>query len=285
MDETEHADGASGVEQQESRRIEFDLLIEAMFRKYGYDFRNYSKASLKRRITRRMALDHIPSLSAMQERVLYDRAFFETVLLDLSINVTEMFRDASFYKALRAKVLPALKQNQFIRIWHAGCSSGEEVYSMAILLTEENLYDKTRIYATDFNEKILQTAKEGIYSAKVMKESSRNYLLAGGTSAFSNYYTARYDHAILTRELKKNILFSGHNLAQDSSFGEMDVIVCRNVLIYFNKELQNRVLSLFNESLVAGGFLCLGSKESIRFADCSADFADVDGEHKIYRKK
>jgi chemotaxis protein methyltransferase CheR len=270
---------------RQSERIELDLLLEAIFRKYGYDFRNYARASLKRRVARRMVLEHISSLSVLQGRLLYDKTLFETLLLDLSINVTEMFRDPLFFKALRHEVLPTLRDLSFIKIWHAGCSTGEEVYSMAILLTEEGLYEKTRIYATDVNEKVLLAAKEGIYPMKAIEASGKNYLQSGGQHRFSDYYTAGYDHAILNRELKKNIVFSDHNLAQDSSFGEMDIIICRNVLIYFDKKLQNRALSLFSESLVPDGFLCLGSKESIRFADCASQFRDVAAEHRIYRKK
>jgi chemotaxis protein methyltransferase CheR len=273
------------IERRQSERIEFDLLLEGIFLKYGYNFRNYARASLKRRVLRRMDLDNIPSLSAMQARILYDRPFFETLLLDLSINVTEMFRDPSFFRALRNEILPSFRDRPFIKIWHAGCSTGEEVYSMSILLAEEGLYDRTRIYATDLNEKVLFTAREGIYQLKTIDQSSKNYIQSGGQRAFSEYYTAKYDYALFDKELKKNIIFSDHNLAQDSSFGEMDMIVCRNVLIYFDKKLQDRVFSLFEESLTPGGFLCLGSKESMRFADCFPRFSEAIRDQKIYRKK
>jgi len=273
------------LDHQQSRRIELDLLLEAIYRKYGYDFRNYSRASVKRRIERRMLQESIASISELQRRVLYEKEFFETLLLDLSVNVTEMFRDPGFYRAVKQKVLPCLKSCSFIRLWHAGCSTGEEVYSMAILLKEEELYEKSRIYATDFNEKVLRSAKEGIFPSQDIQLSTSNYRASGGNASFADYYTARYEHAIMNRELKDHIVFSDHNLATDRSFGEMEIIVCRNVLIYFDKTLQSRALTLFRDSLSAGGFLCLGTRESIRFADCSADFEDFDKEYKIYRKK
>jgi chemotaxis protein methyltransferase CheR len=284
MDEPKHSVDDDN-ERRQSERIELDLLLEGIYLKYGFDFRNYSKASIKRRILRRMALDTIPSLSAMQARVLYDSGFFETLLMDLSISVTEMFRDPSFFRALRSEILPSFSHQSFVKIWHAGCSTGEEVYSMSILLAEEGLSDRTRIYATDLNEKVLSAAREGIYPLKAMDQGNRNYLLAGGKRLLADYYTAKYDHVIFEKELKKNIVFSDHNLAQDSSFGEMDLIVCRNVLIYFDKKLQDRVFSLFEESMAPGGFLCLGSKESMRFAHCYSRFSDAVRDQKIYRKK
>jgi chemotaxis protein methyltransferase CheR len=276
---------AEDNDRRQSRRIELDLLLEGLFRKYGYDFRNYARASIMRRVQRRMSLDNIPSISALQERVLYDKAFFETLLLDFSINVTEMFRDPGFFKALRADIIPHLGKRSHLKIWHAGCSTGEEVYSMAILLIEEGLYQKVRIYATDLNEKVLHTAREGIYPLKMMEQSRRNYEISGGKSSFGSYFTTMYDHVMIDRDLKRNIIFSDHNLAQDSSFGEMDMVVCRNVLIYFDKKLQNRVLALFEESLAPGGFLCLGTKESIRFADCFSNFHEAVKGQKIYIKK
>lgn len=278
-------DTAEDIDHRQSEHIELELLLEGVYRKYGYDFRNYAKASIKRRVQRRMSLDRISSISALQGRVLYDKTFFETLLLDFSINVTEMFRDPGFFKSLRKDIFPLLKARSHIKIWHAGCSTGEEVYSMAILLKEEGLYDRARIYATDLNEKVLHMAKDGIYPLKVLQQSSRNYVASGGTSSFSSYCTTLYDHVIIDRELKRNVIFSDHNLAQDSSFGEMDMVVCRNVLIYFDKKLQNRVLALLEESLTSGGFLCLGNKESIRFADCFSEFHEAVKGQKIYVKK
>jgi chemotaxis protein methyltransferase CheR len=278
-------DTAEEIDHRQSEHIELELLLEGIYRKYGYDFRNYAKASIKRRVQKRMSLDKIHSISALQERVLYDKTFFETLLLDFSINVTEMFRDPGFFKSLRKDILPLLKARSHIKIWHAGCSTGEEVYSMAILLKEEGLYDRSRIYATDLNEKVLHMAKDGIYPLKVIQQSSKNYVTSGGTSSFSSYCTTLYDHLIIDRDLKGNVIFSDHNLAQDSSFGEMDMIVCRNVLIYFDKKLQNRVLALLEQSLAPGGFLCLGNKESIRFADCFSEFHEAVKGQKIYVKK
>jgi chemotaxis protein methyltransferase CheR len=196
-----------------------------------------------------------------------------------------MFREPHFFRALREKIVPGLKILPFIKVWHAGCATGEEVYSLAIVMKEEGLYDKTQIYATDFNEEVIEKAKEGIYPIDGMKEYTENYKRAGGLASFADYYTARYDHAIMENSLKEHIVFSDHNLATDSVFGEMNLILCRNVLIYFNRQLQDRVIKLFTDSLCDAGFLCLGSKESIRFSKYSDDFEDVAMGDKIYRKK
>lgn len=272
------------MKSMESENIEIKLLLESIFLKYGYDFRNYSMASIKRRLVHRLTASGLQSLSAMQHKLLYDTIFFETLLLDLSINVTEMFRDPSFYLALRTEVIPILETYPFIKIWNAGCSSGEEVYSMAILLKEEAIYKRTQIYATDFNEVILCKARDGIFPIDHMKKYISNYIKAGGIRSFSDYYTAKYDSAIMEKDLKANVVFADHNLVTDGVFGEMNLIMCRNVLIYFDKTLQNRVLNLFHESLCHGGFLCLGSKESIRFSECADNFENaVEGE-AIYRK-
>lgn len=271
-------------ETSENEKIEFDLLLQAIYQKYGYDFRNYSKASIRRRIRRRFSRSGLKTISEMQHKLLNDKQFFEVLLLDLTVNVTEMFRDPSFFKTIRKTVIPELKKQPFIRVWHAGCSSGEEVYSTAILLNEEGLYKNTLIYATDVNEAVLDKAKKGIFSIDRMKDYTRNYRNAGGIASFADYYTARYDHAIMDNSLKKNIVFSDHNLVTDDVFGEMNLIICRNVLIYFSSELQERVFGLFWESLRSGGFLCLGSKETIRFSTYSDDFENVAEGEKIYRK-
>ncbi len=257
----------------DTENIEIELLLEAIFRKYNYDFRGYSRASIKRRLKHRLSLSGFGSLTAMQHELLYNRDFFLLLLRDLSINVTQMFRDPSFYKTLRKSVLPEFANKEVIKIWHAGCSSGEEVYSMAILLQELGLYKKSRIYATDFDETILAKAKEGIYPADLLRAYTENYREAGGVESFADYYLARYERVIMDNSLKKNILFSAHNLVTDGVFGEMDLIFCRNVLIYFNRELQDRVFKLFSDSLCQGGVLCLGSKETIhdvRLNECSA---------------
>lgn len=267
-----------------NENIEIQLLLQAIYLKYGYDFRDYAKASIKRRILQRLSKSDLKSISEMQHRILYDEQFFSSTLLDLSINVTEMFREPSFFRTVREKIIPILKKKPFIKVWHAGCATGEEVYSIAILLKEEGLYEKTQIYATDFNQDVIKKAKDGIYSIKGMKEYTRNYKKAGGLSSFADYYTARYDYAIMENSLKENIVFADHNLATDEVFGEMDLIFCRNVLIYFTRELQDRVIRLFRDSLCEGGFLCLGSKESIRFSEHSSDFEDVALGEKIYRK-
>jgi chemotaxis protein methyltransferase CheR len=269
----------------EIENIEIQLLLQAIYLKYGYDFRNYAKASIKRRIHHRMNKESIDSISMMQHKVLYDVAFFERLLLDMSINVTEMFRDPNFYLALRKHVIPKLHEQSYIKIWHAGCSTGEEAYSMAILLKEEGLYDKTQIYATDMNEVVLKQAKEGIFSIRKLQQYTSNYQKAGGQEAFSNYYTAHYDHVVMDKSLKENILFSDHNLAVDGVFGEMHLILCRNVLIYFNRELQNRVIGLFYDSLASNGILCLGSKESLRLSEYAYDFDYIAREEQVYIKK
>ncbi len=269
----------------ENENIELDLLLRAIYMKYGFDFRNYSRASVKRRVFYRMQLSHIASLSEMQRKIIYDRDFFSILLHDLSIQITEMFRNPSFYKALREKVIPELKKRPFIKMWHAGCSTGEEAYSMAILLKEEGLYDKTRIYATDFNETALSKSKAAMYPVSKLKNYSKNYRDAGGLESFADYFSTKYEFAKLDKVLATNILFSNHNLVTDSSFGEMDMIVCRNVLIYFNSDLQNQVFRLFYNSLQQHGFLCLGSKESLMFSEYSKDFHCLIKEEKIYKKK
>ncbi len=272
------------AQQIENENIEIQLLLEAIYLKYGYDFREYARASVKRRLHHRLALSGLRTFSEMQHQVLYDVSFFERVLLDLSINVTEMFRDPPFYQALRQTVAPILQTYPFIKIWHAGCSTGEEAYSMAILLKEEGLYDRAQIYATDFNNVVIQQAKEGIYPVEHVKEYTINYQRAGGKAAFVDYYTAHQHAIIMDRSLKKNIVFANHNLETDGVFGEMNLILCRNVLIYFNKTLQNRVFKLFYESLCRHGLLGLGSKESVRFSAYADCFDELSGDAKIYRR-
>lgn len=269
----------------ENEDLEIRLFLEAIFLKYGYDFRDYSKAHLKRRIMHRLSLSELDSISQMQHQVLFDRAFLETLLNDFSINVTEMFRDPPFYKAFREEVVPVLKTYPFIKVWHAGCSSGEEVYSMAILLKEEGLYERSQIYATDFNVEVLEKAKQAIYPIDDIKDYTYNYQQSGGLASFADYYIARYDSVILDHTLKKKIIFADHNLVTDGVFGEMHVVICRNVLIYFNRELQNKVFKLFYESLRNGGFLGIGTKESLRFSDYIEKFDTINEPLKIYQKR
>ncbi|MDP6924591.1 MAG: protein-glutamate O-methyltransferase CheR [Candidatus Scalindua sp.] len=268
----------------ENDRIEFDLILQAIYQKYGYDFRDYAKASIRRRLRNQLSKSNLKTISEMQHKLLNDKNFFDRLLLDLTINVTEMFRDPPFFKAIREIVLSELKKQPFIKVWHAGCSSGEEIYSTAILLKEYGVYESSLIYATDTNELVLDKAKAGIFPIEKMKDYTVNYRKAGGLASFADYYTARYDNAIMDNSLKKNIVFSNHNLVTDSVFGEMDLIMCRNVLIYFNRELQDRVFRLFRDSFHPDGFLCLGSKETVRFSSLSEDFENVIENEKIYRR-
>ncbi len=266
--------------------LEIDLLLEAIFRKYGYDFRNYARASLVRRIRNCLNKTETNHISELIPNLLHDKNFFHEVLSEFSVPVTEMFRDPIFYQAFRLRVIPYLRTYPFIKIWHAGCATGEEVYSFAILLQEEGLYDRTIIFATDFNENALEIAKEGIYRLDNVRYYTGNYQKSGGKKAFSDYYYAGgYDSVIMDNALKKNITFANHNLASDGVFGEMHVILCRNVMIYFDKVLQNRVLNLFHQSLVRQGFLCLGTKESLHFSTVEDAFEEVETDYRIYRLK
>lgn len=270
---------------QDTKTIELDLLLEAIYRRYGFDFRHYARASIRRRLEHARLREGLQNLAQLQHGLLHDDAFFERLLGDLSVNVTEMFRDPPFYQALRTTVVPLLRQQDHLKIWHAGCSTGEEVYSMAILLMEEGLYDRSLLYATDMNETVLSRAREGIFPINRLREYTVNYQRAGGQESFSDYYTAQYEHAVMHRNLRRNVLFSDHNLAVDGVFGEMHLIICRNVLIYFDRALQNRVLGLFADSLSSGGLLCLGVKESLRFSSHSAAFEDLVREQRIYRRR
>ena len=268
----------------ELERIEIELLLEGVFRNYGFDFRSYAYASIRRRLWKRMDAEGLETVSALQARVLHEPQLMEKLLLDLSINVTAMFRDPTFYRAFRENVIPILRTYPFIRIWHAGCSTGEEVFSMAVLLQEEGLYERCRIYATDINEVVLQKAKEGIFPLDRMQEYTENYIAAGGRRAFSDYYLAKYGGALFSPALTKNVVFSLHNLVTDRSFAEFNVILCRNVLIYFDKNLQARVHGLFYESLAKFGVLVLGSKESLRFSPYEESYDQINGPEKIFRK-
>ncbi len=265
--------------------LEIDLLLEAIFKKCGYDFRNYSREHIVRRLFYRMENDGLKSISQLQHHVLHSPKYAAELIEDLSINVTEMFRDPLFFKSIREQVIPVLKTWSFVKIWHAGCSTGEEVYSMAILLKEEGLYDRVNIYATDFSSDALNKAKEGIYSAEKMKKYAQNYRESGATGTLSDYFHAKYDSAIVDNSLKKNIIWAHHNLVTDSDFTEAHMVVCRNVLIYFNKDLQNKVYGTFDSSLVGGGFLCLGNRENIRFSEYEKEFSVVNNEQRIYKKR
>jgi chemotaxis protein methyltransferase CheR len=264
--------------------IEVHLLTQGIYKHYGFDFRDYSLPSLRRRLWKRVFAEGLSTISALQEKVLHDSSCMERLLLDLSINTTAMFRDPTFYLAFRQKIVPLLRTYPFVRIWHAGCSTGEEVYSMAMLLQEEGLYERSRIYATDINEAVLQRAKDGIFPLNTMQENTANYIAAGGKAIFSEYYTARYDYAMFRPSLRENVVFAQHNLVTDASFNHFNVIFCRNVLIYFNNQLQDRVQELFLNSMEMFGILGLGKKETIRYTAVSENYEELDSEEKLYRR-
>jgi chemotaxis protein methyltransferase CheR len=269
---------------KELERIEIQLLTEGIYRQYGFDFRSYAYSSLKRRIWKRMEAEGLDTISALQQKVLHERAVMERLLEDLSVNVTSMFRDPRFYLSFREKVVPLLRTYPFVRIWHAGCATGEEVYSLAILLQEEGLYERSRIYATDINDAALERAAAGIFTLEQMQEYTQAYLRAGGRRSFSEYYTAAYDAALFSPQLRQNVVFAQHNLATDRSFSEFHVIICRNVMIYFDRTLQDQVHRLFYESLPMYGMLGLGSKESLRGTAVEDGYEALDAREKIYRK-
>lgn len=265
--------------------VEIKLLLEGIYQVYGFDFREYSEASLRRRLLQWLSISGFGTLSLAQSPLLRDRSLFDTLLRGITVNVSEMFRDPSFFKAIREQVVPHLMTYPFIKIWHAGCSTGEEAYSMAILLQEAGLKGRFRIYATDINEEVIHKAQKGIYPLQEMQRFTRNYQHSGGTGSFSDYYTARYDHAILSPSLQENIVFAAHNLTVDTDFGEMNLILCRNVMIYFKQALKERVLSLLDTSLMPGGFLCLGTKESLDHRHISGRYEAITPRMQIYRKR
>ena len=262
---------------------EVEYLLDDLQRVYGYDFTNYSKASIKRRINRLFSLDKFPSFAEFRYKLKTDEEYLKRFVEEITVNVTEMFRDPEFYRAIRKDVLPVLATYPFIRIWHAGCSTGEEVFSMAVLLKEAGLLHKSILYATDLNPDVVFQARKGIFSLVKMKAFSENYIASGGTNEFSTYYTAKYDKAIFHSDLSNKMVFATHNLVSDRSFNEFQLIICRNVLIYFDKDLQEKVLKLFDESLENLGFLALGSKETIRFASIANKYKS-SGKEKIWRK-
>ncbi len=264
--------------------IEIVLLLEGLYRAYGFDFREYSRASMKRRILEMMRAENLGTVSAFQDRVLHDAACLDRFLLGLSVHATAMFRDPSFYLTFRKKVVPLLRTYPTVQIWVAGCSTGEEVYSLAILLQEERLYGRCRIYATDISQAVLRKARDGIFPLAAMRDYTNNYHQAGGANDFSDYYTAQYDSVIFSSALKSNVVFSEHNLATDGSFNEFQVILCRNVMIYFNKDLQARVHNLLYDSLSMFGVFGLGNKESLKFTPRAAFYEHLNDKDKLYRK-
>lgn len=272
------------IERASNEDLELGLLLDAIFQKYHYDFRGYSEASLRRRLQAALAAFGVATLSGLQERVLHEPKAFSELLRFLTVQVSDLFRDASYFKSIREKVVPYLRTYPSLKIWVAGCSTGEEAYSLAILLHEEELLDRTMIYATDINPESLRIGEAGIYDADRFARSSESYLAAGGKASLSDYYTARYASVVLDRRLKKAILFSDHSLATDTAFAEVQLASCRNVLIYFERELQDRALGVLRESLCRKGFLGLGLKESLRFSRHAAAFSDFVAEDRIYQR-
>ncbi|MDD0844955.1 CheR family methyltransferase [Pseudomonas sp. Gutcm_11s] len=266
-------------------QIELRLLIEAIYLRYSYDFRDYAGASLKRRVQQAQVQLGCPTISALQERILHEPSAFMQLLQFLTIPVSEMFRDPGYFLALREQVVPLLHTYPSLKIWVAGCSTGEEVYSLAILLHEEGLLERSMIYATDINPHSLEKAEQGIFALDNLRTYTENYQKSGGTRAFSDYYTAAYDRVLFDKSLRSNVTFADHSLATDSVFAETQLVSCRNVLIYFNRELQNRALGLFHESLCHRGFLGLGGKESLDFSAYAQQFEPVVRRERIFRKR
>lgn len=264
---------------------ELDIIINDLQEIHGYDFRDYSKASLKRQVNRLFIADKFPSFAEMRYRLKTDKTYLKRFIESITVNVTEMFRDAEFFRYLREYIIPTLGTYPFIRIWVAGCSTGEEAYSIAILMKEANLLQKTLIYATDINPAVLEQAQQGIFNLKSMKLYSENYIQAGGIQEFSTYYTANYHHAKLNKEFTKRIIFSQHNLVSDGSFNEFQLVTCRNVLIYFKTSLQNKVFGLFDNSLARLGYLALGTKETLLFSSMANRYKQVRPDIKIWRKQ
>ncbi|WP_286851390.1 MULTISPECIES: CheR family methyltransferase [Sphingobacterium] len=262
---------------------EIDILLEDIYRDYGYDFLQYSRASMKRRINRLMTNDRLASFAELRFVLKDNPAFLQHFVEEITVNLTEMFRDPLFFRQLREEILPQLGTYPLIRVWIAGCSTGEEAYSMSILLKEANLYHKSLIYATDINPRVLDIARNGVYPLSQIKSFSENYIESGGKQDFSKYYTANYEWAKFNADLKQKMILSTHNLVSDTSFNSFQLILCRNVLIYFNKDLQERVFKLFDASLENLGYLALGSKETIRFSGIQHNFTTV-GDQKIWKK-
>lgn len=269
---------------KELLKLEIDLLLEGIYRKYGYDFRDYAAPFIQRRILHRMGAENLANVSALQEKVFHAPLFVDKIFSDFSINVTEMFRDPSFFKTLRKRIIPIVREYPNLRIWHVGCGSGEEVYSMAILLQEEGIYEKAKIYATDMNPIHLEKAKQGIFPLEKMRLYTKNYLLSGGKKPFSEYYTVKNEQVRFHSFLRENIVFFQHNLATDQAFNEFHIIICRNVLIYFNKTLQNHVHQLLYESLFQSGYLGLGKKEEVIFTNYAGCYETFNADEKLFRK-
>jgi len=265
--------------------LEIQLLLEALFQRYHYDFRHYARASIKRRLIQARQQLGYPTISAMQDRVLHDASALPRLLDFLTVQVSEMFRDPTYFKALREKVLPHLRTYPSLKVWIAGSSTGEEVYSLAILFKEEGLYDRTIFYATDINPEALAAAEAGVYAIDRIRRFTENHQKSGGKSSLSDYYTAAYGRAAFDKSLRDRVVFSDHSLVTDAVFAEMHLISCRNVMIYFDRPLQDRAIGLFHDSLARKGFLGLGSKESLRFSSHAGAFTEFAPGEKIYQRR
>ena len=278
------ADDRQPLRRRDVEAVELDLFAEGIYEAYGFDFRKYSRPSFRRRIWRRVELEGLTSITGLLERVLHDPPAMQRLLADLSVNVSAMFRDPGFFRVFRAKVVPLLRTYPFLRVWNAGCATGEETMSVAILLKEAGLYDRTRIYATDMDESTLDQAKSRTYPIAKMREYTENYIESGGTRSFSEYYVADGNQVVFQPSLAENVVFAQHNLVTDRSFNEFHVIMCRNVMIYFNRELQEHVHKLLYESLTHFGVLGLGSRESIAFSGHREEYEELDESVRLYRK-
>lgn len=278
-------DETSAIDADELQDIEMGLLLQGVARVYGYDFGEYAEASLKRRMIQWLDNSEFTTFGQALPHLLRDRTLFEGLVRGITVNYSTMFRDPAVFKAIRAEVAPHLKTYPLVKIWVAGCAGGEEAYSLAILLEEEGLKDRYIIYATDIDQEVLESAREGIFHLGDMALFTHNYQKSGGRSSFSDYYTARYERAMLMPALKKKIVFASHNLAGDSAFGEMQMILCRNVLIYFKQRLKERALELFDTCLSDGGFLCLGTKETLDGRSIAAHYQEIVPHTRIYRKR
>ncbi len=264
--------------------IEVDLLLEAVYRARGVDFRDYAGASLRRRIQNQMRVEKVETITRLLDKILHDGSCMERFVMGLSVTVSAMFRDPGFFRALREQVFPLLRTRPHIRIWQAGCSTGEEIYSLAIMLAEERLIDRCRIYATDINERVLEKAREGIYPLELMQKYTLNYIRAGGTRSFSEYYTAAYDSAIFKPALHQQVVFARHDLVTDGPFNEFNLILCRNVLIYFNRRLQDRVHQVLYDSLANFGVLGLGARETLLLTPLQDRYEELNAPHRLYRR-
>ncbi|MEO6097515.1 MAG: CheR family methyltransferase [Fibrobacteria bacterium] len=279
-----HVEPAVDAEFREVYEERLGPILESILDRYGYDFRDYARPALDRRIKAFMKSEDIADLGGFRERILTAQEYMQRFLLTMSASSASMFREPDFYIEFRRDIVPVLRTYPFIRVWHAGCATGQEVYSMAILLAEAGLYDRCRIYATDMDDSALRKAREGIFSLNAMRKYGQNHAEAGGVKAFSDYYTAKYNCAIINSHLRKNIVFGQHNLVSDGSFNEFQVVFCRNVLMFFNPRLQERVAGLIHQSLGMFGYLCLGAKEPVSLGEYAGCFDDLGSKHRIYRK-